>query len=204
MIKNIIFDWCGVIKDAAKQQLVLINKIFVVYGRREISLEEMQNTWEQPHMDFYNKYLPEINAKEQAALYRKFILEEKTPDATPGIIDLIKSLKDLGRILIVVSSDLSDTLIPEIEKYGLAGVFSEVIADVETKEPAVRELMIKNSFNLDETIFIGDSNCEVEVGKKIGIKTCAVTWGLVGEDRLAKMNPDFLVHNVKELEEILK
>ena len=204
MIKNIIFDWSGVIKDAAKLQLVLINKIFVALNHREISMEEMLNNWEQPHMGFYNKYLPNLTMEEQAVLYKKFILEEKTPDSYPGVVDLIKKMKNLGKILIVISSDLPDTILPEVEKYGLTGVFNEVVYGVEYKEPSVSELIERNNYNLEETVFVGDSNCEIEVGKKIGIKTCAVTWGLVSEERLKKLNPDFLARNVKELEEALR
>lgn len=204
MIKNIIFDWSGVVKDAVKLQLVLINNIFRVYNHKEMTLEEMRDNWEQPHMGFYSKYLPNITVEEQATLYKKFIFEEKTPDSFPGIVGLIKELKDLGKMMFVVSSDLPGTLLPEIKKYRLADVFAEVIGDVDEKEQSVRDLIVKNNLKLDETVFVGDSNCEIEVGKKIGIKTCAVTWGLISEDRLKRMNPDFLVRNIKELEEVLK
>lgn len=203
MIRNIIFDWSGVIKDATKLQLVIINKIFVALNHREISMQEMLDNWEQPHMPFYNKYLPNLTTEEQAGLYKKFILQEQTPDSFPGMADLIKKLKNVGKKLIVVSSDLPDTIFPEIEKYGLTGIFDEVICNVDLKEPSVREVISKNDFKLDETIFIGDSNCEIEVGKRIGIKTCAVTWGLISEERLKKLNPDFLATTVEELEKVL-
>ncbi len=203
MIKNIIFDWSGVVKDAAKGQLVLINKIFSVLGHRAITLEEMKDEWEQPHMGFYKKYLPDLTYEEQKSLYTKFILGEETPDSYPGIVELIKRLKKLGKILFVVSTDIPETLLPEIKKYELADVFNEVISNVDDKEPSVRELISKNNFKLEETVFIGDSNCEVEVGKKVGIKTCAVTWVLISEERLRKMSPDFLVTTVNELEKVL-
>lgn len=203
MIKNIIFDWSGVVKDAAKLQLTLINKVFSVFNHRAITLKEMKDNWVQPHMGFYNKYLPDLTPEEQNVLYKKFILEEKTPNSVAGMVELIKKLKASGKTLVVVSSDLGETLLPEIESYGLSNVFSEVIHGVELKEPSVREVIKRNNFKLEETVFVGDSNCEIEVGKKVGIKTCAVTWGLICGERLRDMNPDYFATNVRELEEAL-
>ena len=60
MIKNIIFDWSGVIKDSAEDQLFAVNEVFQQFGAKKISLEELKENWVQPYMLFYNKYLPNI------------------------------------------------------------------------------------------------------------------------------------------------
>ena len=61
------------------------------------------------------------------------------------------------------------------------------------------QIVTKNSLNKDDTVFIGDSNHEIEVGKKLGIKTVAVTWGFNSENKLKSHNPDFIAHNSEEL-----
>ena len=52
MIKSIIFDWSGVVKDSVEDHLWVINRMFKIVGVGEISLREMKENWEQPYMLF--------------------------------------------------------------------------------------------------------------------------------------------------------
>jgi len=45
---------------------------------------------------------------------------------------------------------------------------------------------------------------EIEVSRKLEIKSVAVTWGLSSEVSLKNEKPDFLAHDVKELAGILR
>ncbi len=53
MIKNIIFDWSGVINDSTENNRLIANEILKKFGSREISLQEFRETWEQPYINFY-------------------------------------------------------------------------------------------------------------------------------------------------------
>jgi len=203
MIKNIIFDWSGVIKDSVEDHLFVVNKVFKKFGGREISLSELKENWKQPYMLFYNKYLPEITNEEESIAYKEAVMECPQARPYPGIADWIKSLKNKGARMVVISSDLPETLLPEIDNFGLENIFLDVATDVYDKTAVMEKLMIKHNFNKSETIVVGDSNHEVEAGKKLGIKTIASTWGFTTEDRLAEAQPDFLVHNLDELKNIL-
>jgi len=203
MFKNIIFDWSGVVKDNTLDQLEVVNKIFIKFGAEAISLEEFKENWVQPYMLFYNKYLPDISREEEQDAFRKFVLECPKSNPYGGIVDLIKKLKESGAMISVVSSDVPETLIQEIEEFGLSGFFDNVVYDVHDKTKGAREIVAKNNHKKEEAVFIGDSNHEIEAGKDIGIKTIAVTWGFSTEEKLKALDPDYLVHNIKELEEIL-
>jgi phosphoglycolate phosphatase len=203
--KNVIFDWSGVVKDAIKDLEWIVNKMFKEYGGKEISINEIRQNWEQPYMKFWNKYFPDLSREDQEKTYRKIISEKECPNASAvlGMPDLIKKMKLKGINISVVSSDPAEKLLSEIKEYGLENVFDEVITDVHDKSGGVDKLIKKYNFNLSETVFIGDSNHEVEVGKNFGIKTIAVTWGFSSEERLKLTNPDYLVGKVSELENIL-
>lgn len=204
MVKNIIFDWSGVIKDAVLGHLWIVNQIFKKFGAKEISLEELRENWVQPYMRFYDKYLPDLTIEKEQDAYKKAI-SECPQEAKPfsGIAELIKKFKEKGIRMAVLSSDLSDTILPEVEKFGLKGVFEEIVSDSHDKEESISGIMKRNNFRPEETIFIGDSNHEVEVGKNNNIKTAAITWGFASEKNLKLANPDFIIHNLKELEEII-
>jgi len=98
--------------------------------------------------------------------------------------EIIKKFKMANMKMVVLSSDLPDTLLPELERFGLKGLFKEIITNIHDKTDSVPEIIKKHNFNQDETVFIGDSNHEVEAGKKANIKTIAVTWGFSTEKTL--------------------
>ncbi|MSU55278.1 MAG: HAD family hydrolase [Candidatus Taylorbacteria bacterium] len=176
-MKNIIFDWSGVVKDAVTTQCWIINKIFNRHGLQTLSVEEFKNNWEQPYWLFYNKYLPNISLEKENRDYMEAILSVDCPksQSCPGVVELIKSLKNKGVFLAVVSSDHPETILDEIKEYGLENVFAEVITKVHDKFDSVNDLVKKYNLPLIETYFVGDSNHEIDVAKRIGIKSVAVT-----------------------------
>lgn len=204
-IKAIIFDWSGVVKDALTSQHWLTNQVFKKHGLEPLSIEEFAENWEQPYQLFYNKYLPNLSMEEEEKDYLEAMRSKECPKAQPvaGMVELIKTLKERGYFLTVISSDHSETILNEIKEYGLENVFIEIINNVHDKFNSAKNLLQKYNLDLSETYFIGDSNHEVDVAKKLGIKSIAVTWGLCNIKRLKSVNPDFLINNVKELENIL-
>ncbi len=88
---------------------------------------------------------------------------------------------------------------PEITSFGLEDIFCEVITNSYDKTSGVFELIKKHDFKLDETIFIGDSNHEIEAGKNAEVKTGAVTWGFSSKERLEALKSDFVISNIVEL-----
>jgi phosphoglycolate phosphatase len=205
MSKNIIFDWSGVIKDCIESHLWVVNKMFKGFGINELSMEELKENWEQPYMLFFNKYLPDLNLKDEQIAYRKAILDKDCPKSRiyPGIDNLIKELKKRGDFLGVITSDFPITIYPEIKSYGLEDIFNEILMDIYDKAGALNDLIKKRNLDPKDTFFIGDSTQEIKAGKGAGIKTVAVTWGFDKEKKLKTENPDFLAKDINELEKIL-
>ena len=205
MFKNIIFDWSGVIKDCFEAHVWSVGRMMEIFGGSEISREELKENWEQPYMNFWKKYFPDLTLEEEQKVYYEVLSRDDCPksNSLPGIVDLIKKNKKDGAFIAVISSDSPDTLLKEVKEYGLENIFDEIITDVHDKTEGLRKIMNENNFKKEETVFIGDSNHEIEVGKEAGIKTIAVTWGFCTENKLKSTNPDYLVHNIEELEKIL-
>jgi len=204
-MKNIIFDWSGVIKDAFKSHLWVVNRIFKSHGLKEFTLEELKNEWEEPFMIFFNKYLPDLTLDEERIEYREGVLNKDYPKSKPypGIIELIRKFKENGYFIAVITSDLEDSVFPEIKEYGLENFFSDIVFKVHDKTEAVKGLITKNFLKLDETIIVGDSNNEITAAHNLGIKSIAVTWGFAKEEKLIIAKPDFVAHDLKELEGIV-
>lgn len=111
-MKNIIFDWSGVVRETVSSQLWIVNKIFERYGVASISLEEFRENWEQPYVLFYQKYLPQgYSEEERAKIYKEVAFDKDCPKSygIPEMLELIKQLKSNGSFLAIVSSDLPET-----------------------------------------------------------------------------------------------
>jgi phosphoglycolate phosphatase len=205
MIKNIIFDWSGVIKDAHVSHFWVVENMFRYFGNTEINAKEIKENYEEPYMNFWKKYFPSITIEQEQEVYKKFILNPDCPKAKPyrDIVKLIFRFKEQGINMAVLSSDFPETILPEIKSFGLENVFREVITFVHDKSEAIHEIMKRNNFSKDNTIFIGDTENEILAGKKVGIKTIIVAWGLVKKYNIDKAKPDFWVNNLDELENII-
>ena len=51
----------------------------------------------------------------------------------------------------------------------------------------------------DASIFIGDSDYEIEVGRNAGILSAGVCWGAYTEERLKAAQPDYIFRNMDDL-----
>lgn len=203
--RSVIFDWSGVVKDAIGSHLWVVNRILKDAGAKEISVDELRENWKQPFMVFFNKYLPNWTIEEETAAYREAILSKDCPRsrAFPGIIELIKKLKQNGAFVAVITGDFSETIFPEIKEYDLENIFDEVVIDALDKNKALNDLIKKYNIRPEKAFFVGDTNQEIEAGKQAGVKTIAVTWGSSSAEKLKAENPDFIVNSIVELEKII-
>ena len=203
MIKNIIFDWSGVVKDCVNSHLWVVNEIFLEFGVPKISLKEFKEKWEQPYMKFYNKYIPNLTLENEQKAYKKAFLKCPKSYSYKGMVELIKDLKKRGVKMVIVSSDFIENLNKEIIEYDLENIFIDVIHNSHNKTNDVINVINKYNFNKLETVIVGDSNHEIEVGKKAGIKTIGATWGFTNKEKLLNSNPDHIVSNINDLKKIL-
>jgi len=206
MIKNIIFDWSGVINDNAFLVYKVVLEMFRRSGVPEISLEEFRREWKQPYMLFYNKYLPDATLEEEQKLYKEVyrdLVSRYPAKPFPGIIESLKKFHEKKIRMVILTSDHKETIFKEMKEFGVEEFFEDLIYGIHDKEEGIGDLMERNGLDEKETIFIGDTCHEVETGKKAGTVTAVVTWGFDSEDKLKSVNPDYIIHNIDELEDII-
>jgi len=203
MIKNVIFDWGGVINDVFDDALKTINGMFVDLGGKPISKQQLKDEWEQPYMDFYHKFFPDLTLEKQKLLFKKHIGQHKTRKAYKGIKEFLNKLEDANIKTVVLSSDQKSTIMEEVDEYGLRSKLGIIYYDVHDKGSIIEDILKKHHFSKNETLIVGDSIHEIKVGKSAGIKTAAVTWGLSSEKRLKAFDPDYIINNLSDLEKAI-
>lgn len=199
----VIFDWSGVIADTFENFYFSAMAVFKAYGGPHLSREEARKEFRQPYMQFYNKFLPDVSIDEAKKVYVPAIQSCPRPPMFPGMKELLFDLYERGIHMGVISGDAKESLLAEVEEFGIEHFFHDILWDVYDKTDAVEKMIAAHHIAKDECVFVGDSMHEVEVGKSVGCKTCAVTWGFVSKEKLHVLHPDFLVDTPAELRQII-
>ena len=125
-----------------------------------------------------------------------------------GIIEVLNQLKNNGVKLAVVSNKADFAVQTLVKKY-FKGIFDFSVGE---KEGIRRKPFPDSVFNAMEylgadkntTVYVGDSEVDVETAFNSGIPCIAVTWGFRDEMVLEKLNPGYIVENPEQIIEIIE
>lgn len=72
------------------------------------------------------------------------------------------------------------------------------------KYDGLAEILNELKIQLKEAVFVGDTDCDVKAGRRIGVITIGVLSGLSGQEILERENPDLIIKDITRLEEVLE
>lgn len=144
-----------------------------------------------------------------AATYRRLFHEFDTDGAVqlyPNVLETLKTLHQKGIILTIASSRSRNTLDKYIDNLGLTDTVTYILGANDVKEgkphpEAVFKTLEKFNIPADQTVMVGDTTFDIEMGINAGTKTCGVTYGNGSRASLAKA--DWLIDDFKELENVI-
>ena len=128
--------------------------------------------------------------------------EDKTAPY-PGMVELICRLDDAGVVTAVLSNKADDLAGPVVERYypGLFTVVQGALPGVPVKpDPALlHRLMERMGADPENTLFVGDSNVDIQTAKNGSLPGCGVLWGFRTQAELEEADADFLVSDPEQL-----
>lgn len=150
---------------------------------------------------------------EQTDALRRQTLEEFTTyytahksdktTAYPGMNDAVKRLKKAGIVMAVLTNKPDVAAGPVVERYypGLFDVVQGALPDVPTKpDPALLlKLMERIGAKQESTLFVGDSDVDIQTAKNGGLHSCGVLWGFRTREELLAEGAEHLVQTAWEL-----
>ncbi len=117
-------------------------------------------------------------------------------------------LDSLGRkfdLAIVTLRNDPSTLAWQVEHLGLDDFFPAILFPEPGDQSSVRHetkvAMVRRHFG-DRPLsgwFIGDTEVDILAGRALGLKTCAVTFGLRNAEVMSALQPDFLAQSTEDL-----
>ncbi len=140
------------------------------------------------------------------AYYKEHCAEQTTPYA--GILDMLSTLKANGVTLAVLSNKAHFATTVLAANY-FSGVFDTVAGENEAagirKKPAPDALfamMEKYGASAKETVYIGDSEVDIQTAKNAGVDCISVCWGFKDECFLQENGASVIVKKPEEIVQI--
>jgi len=211
MIKNILFDFDGTLVDSAPGIVKTMGETFKRMNIAVPSEADMRSTIGLPLTQALQQLgaLNNEDAKRATDIYRELfpIYEVGYGKVFDGVVDTLAELKSQGMRMAIVTSRDTMSLDLIADKRGLSQFFETRVtgADGFTPKPApdmVLALLERMGISADETLVVGDTTFDIEMGNSAGCLTCAVTYGNHDEETLRRVHPSFVIHDFKLLRDV--
>ncbi len=210
-ITTVLFDFDGTLIDTNEVIIQSFQHTFRKVLGEEKPLEEIIRNFGEPLAVTMEKML-DIPPEEAMAIYREYHYErfDDLIDIFPGMLELIKVLKDRGFKLAIVTSRLRHTTLKGLEKYGLEDYFDYVLTaddtDKHKPDPAPINLTLeKLGSKPSEAIMIGDSMFDILCAHNAGVDSILVGWAIAvsDEDKSGPNKPTYIADSAEDILRII-
>jgi len=195
MIKNLIFDFDGVIADTFDINWALSQEHDKTATLEDFLAHHDGNVFAEPRIKF---------KPERVHLFH----DEYRKRLTPGHLEqALEPLRRLGSryALYIVSSSKEGAMREVLHRSGIFELFTRILGE-ETDRSKVEKfkiLMRENDIVPDNTVFITDTLGDIKEAHKVNIRTIAETFGFHDRERLAQGKPFKIVDSWREIEDTL-
>jgi phosphoglycolate phosphatase len=109
-----------------------------------------------------------------------------------------------NNILLVISSNNSQTIQAALEQFKFNDYFQEVLGSdfLLSKKDKMLYAIEKYQIALEDIYYIGDTTGDIQEGRAAGVKTVGVTWGWHSKEKMAAAKPDYLVNKPEDFLQI--
>ncbi|WP_338751467.1 pyrophosphatase PpaX [Bacillus sp. FJAT-52991] len=126
-----------------------------------------------------------------------------------GVYDTIRTLKENGYKLAIVSTKMRNTVIKGLKLMNLYDFFEVIVALDDVTEPKphpepLQKALAALGSTPEEAMMIGDNYHDIEGGKNAGTLTAGVSWSVKGKEFLQTFDPDYMLDTMSELLDILQ
>jgi len=202
-INTLLFDWDGTIVDSAHLGLQAFQKAFTELGE-PFMLDVYESTYSPNWYATYEALgLPREKWQRADELWLVHY-GDQLAELIEGVGDVLLGFHRDGYKLGVVSSGSHNRVRREIESAQLTGIFSVVICNdqVTNRKPhpeGLEKALEQISSRSNETVYVGDSPEDIQMGKAANVLTVGVKGSYPGNSRLLGAEPDIYLESLADL-----
>ncbi len=159
------------------------------------------------------EHATEDNVQKMASFFLPYYDAHKCDFTRPydGILQMLDAITGRGVRLAVASNKYQDGAEKLVSHFFGEYDFVKILGQREGQpikpDPAIVDQIIAEvpSVTKAETVYVGDSNVDMQTGSNAAVRTIGVSWGFRGREELAAYNPSSIVDTPAQLTgEILK
>ena len=206
----IIFDFDGTLADTRRGILDTAQEVLRRMGREPADEQALAATIGLPLRENFTRGagFSETEADEAVAIYRSIFDEVAVPSITafPGVEEVLSTLDARGIPMAVATSRGQrslellmhhlglDRYIPPERCFGV-----ETVARPKPAPDIIYVILGKLGVKPEETLVVGDTTFDIEMGKAAGCFTCGVSYGNQSAGQRAGASPDYLLDDLRKL-----
>lgn len=204
---SVFFDFDGTLIDSRKRQYQLFGELLPAC---EFSFDEYwkikrQRVSQAKMLKLYGKFDDEQIQSFHARWLEKIEDPERLMNDQPFSENMTDVLRKLSRkyALYLVTARQNPFMVHEqLRRFGWDDVFENIL--VTEQRHSKSDLIRQNVKTGEMDIIIGDTGEDIQAGKKLGIRTLAVTYGVMSKEVLMEYKPDYFVETPEGLVQYLE
>lgn len=213
MRKAVLFDMDGTLLDTLEDLYLSTNAALTAYGYPKRTIEEVRQFVGNGARNLMRRALPggeeDVHYEDCLRVFKEHYgvhLNDHT-GPYPGILEMLQILKKKGYAMGVVSNK-PDFAVKDLAKRYFKDMISVAIGESEevrrkpapdTVEQAAKALGVP----LQDCIYVGDSEVDIETAGNCKIPCVSVSWGFRERALLEKLGSECIADNTEELLQIL-
>lgn len=211
-MKACIFDLDGTLTDTLESLSYSVNSTLKEMGFSGISKEECKSFVGNGARTLIRRALQAAGDEgaqrldEAMKVYERIFSEGCTYHVVPyaGIAEMLRTLKKQEIKLCVLSNKPHNQTVKVVTDIFGQDVFAYVQGQTEhiEKKPnpaGLYYLLKKMDISKENTLYIGDSEVDIETGKEAGMKTVGVSWGFRSREILKEAQAEYIIDTPEEL-----
>ena len=209
--KNILFDLDGTLTDPKEGIVNSILYALQKLGIHENFINELDSFIGPPLREsFLKRYdLTDEQADNAMLYYREYFSVKGIYENRiyPGVKELLKSLCNQNYRLFVATSKPTVFAVEVLRHFKIDSYFDEIIGSNLDNSRTDKTEIISHIFSAyglqaSDSVMIGDRKHDIIGAKNNSMKTIGVTYGYGSLEELLAFQPDFIVNNCKEIEDL--
>lgn len=206
MIDTVLFDFDGTIIDT--NELIITTLLHVLEGKTvpPITREHILPHMGQPLVDQLKFFSGQTEVEELVRAYREYnlLVHDEMIREFPHVSEVLQLMHKRGIKLGIVTNKMRITTDRGLRYFGLDDLMDAVItmAEVTVGKPDPQGILLaveQLGADPQKTLMVGDSQYDLLAAQRAGVQSAGVAWSLRGEAYLNQFNPDYMLHDMRDL-----
>ncbi|WJH35740.1 pyrophosphatase PpaX [Paenibacillus aurantius] len=206
MIDTILFDLDGTIVDT--NELIIASFLHALEGQtlEPFTREHIIPNMGKPLVEQMLMFTGRAEVDDLIRTYREFNvrMHDEMVQEFPYVKEVLEELHRSGIRLGVVTSKVRMTTEMALKLFDLRRFMGTLVTidDVKEAKPSpegIRLALKELGSEPERTLMVGDSSYDLLAARNAGVRSVGVAWSMKGEAYLKEFDPDYLIHDMREL-----